>query len=108
MTAETTDTDYSKTLYLPETDFPMRAGLPESEPRTLARWAEIDLYKRLRAFDLGRFEHLQFSQCRNCSPCDDLATLLEELDAASGELSDWLAMRYFTHVSDVSRQTMAL
>ena len=33
--------------------------------------------KRLRAFDLGRFEHLQFSQCRNCSPCEDLATLLE-------------------------------
>ncbi|MGB9354605.1 MAG: alpha-E domain-containing protein, partial [Azonexus sp.] len=64
--------------------------------------------KRLRAFDLGRFEHLQFSQCRNCSPCEDLATLLDELDAAAGELSDWLAMRYFTHVSDVSRQTMAL
>ncbi|MGB8302134.1 MAG: alpha-E domain-containing protein, partial [Azonexus sp.] len=64
--------------------------------------------KRLRAFDLGRFEHLQFSQCRDCSPCEDLATLLDELDAAAGELSDWLAMRYFTHVSDVSRQTMAL
>ncbi len=64
--------------------------------------------KRLRAFDLGRFEHLQFSECRNCSPCADLAALLEDLDSASGELSDWLAMRYFTHVSDVSRQTMAL
>ena len=36
-------------------------------------------------------KHLQFSECRNCSPCADLATLLEELDAASGELSDWLA-----------------
>ena len=67
-----------------------------------------DALKRLRAFDLGRFEHLQFNQCRNCSPCEDLATLLEELDAASVKLSDWLAMRYFTHVSDVSRQTMAL
>ena len=63
---------------------------------------------RLRAFDLRRFEDLQFNQCRNCSPCDDLATLLEELDAASIELSDWLGMRFFTHVSDVSRQTMAL
>ena len=67
-----------------------------------------DALKRLRVFDLGRFEHLQFSECRNCSPCADLAALLEELDTASGELSDWLAMRYFTHVSDVSRQTMAL
>ena len=67
-----------------------------------------DALRRLRAFDLGRFEHLQFSECRNCSPCADLAALLEELDTASGELSDWLAMRYFTHVSDVSRQTMAL
>jgi uncharacterized alpha-E superfamily protein len=62
----------------------------------------------LRAFDLGRLEHLQFSQCRVCAPCDDLATLLEALDVATGDLSDWLAMRYFTHVSDVSRQTMAL
>ncbi|QLQ24601.1 MAG: circularly permuted type 2 ATP-grasp protein [Dechloromonas sp.] len=67
-----------------------------------------DALKRLRAFDLGRFEHLQFSECRNCSPCADLAALLEDLDSAAGELSDWLAMRYFTHVSDVSRQTMAL
>ena len=67
-----------------------------------------DALKCLRAFDLGRLEHLQFSQCRNCSPCEDLAVLLDELDAAAGELSDWLAMRYFTHVSDVSRQTMAL
>ena len=67
-----------------------------------------DALKRLRAFDLARFEHLQFSECRNCSPCADLAAILEELDTASGKLSDWLAMRYFTHVSDVSRQTMAL
>jgi uncharacterized alpha-E superfamily protein len=63
---------------------------------------------RLRAFDLERLEHLQFSQCRNCQPCEELATLLEELDTAAGNLSNWLGMRYFTHVGDVSRQTMAL
>jgi uncharacterized alpha-E superfamily protein len=63
---------------------------------------------RLRAFDLGRLENLQFSQCRICAPCDDLAARLEALERAANELSDWLAMRYFTHVSDVSRQTMAL
>ncbi len=40
--------DYSKTLYLPQTDFPMRAGLPQREPEILARWNEIDLYGKLR------------------------------------------------------------
>jgi hypothetical protein len=37
-----------------------------------------------------------------------LAVLLRELDQAAVQLSDWLGMRYFTHVGDVSRQTMAL
>ena len=27
--------DYSKTLFLPQTDFPMRAGLPQREPEIL-------------------------------------------------------------------------
>ncbi len=40
--------DYSKSLYLPQTDFPMRAGLPQKEPELLARWREIELYQRLR------------------------------------------------------------
>ena len=30
--------DYSATLFLPQTDFPMRAGLPQKEPEILARW----------------------------------------------------------------------
>jgi isoleucyl-tRNA synthetase len=46
--------DYSKTLYLPQTDFPMRAGLPKKEPELLARWAEIDLYGLLRKAAAGR------------------------------------------------------
>jgi uncharacterized alpha-E superfamily protein len=62
----------------------------------------------LRAFDLERLEPLHFSNCRSRSPCEDLATLLDELDHAAGGLSNWLGMRYFTHVGDVSRQTMAL
>ena len=37
-------TDYSKTLFLPQTDFPMRAGLPQREPEILKRWNEIGLY----------------------------------------------------------------
>ncbi|MBY5869122.1 isoleucine--tRNA ligase [Rhizobium leguminosarum] len=46
--------DYSKTLYLPETDFPMRAGLPQKEPELVARWQQMDLYKKLRAAAAGR------------------------------------------------------
>ena len=33
--------DYSKTLFLPKTDFPMRAGLPQKEPEILARWESV-------------------------------------------------------------------
>ncbi|PKA39573.1 isoleucine--tRNA ligase [Rhizobium sullae] len=46
--------DYSKTLYLPETDFPMRAGLPQKEPEIVARWQQMGLYKKLRASAAGR------------------------------------------------------
>jgi uncharacterized alpha-E superfamily protein len=63
---------------------------------------------RLRAFNLEKLEHLQFSNYRECEPCEELAVLLRELDQAAVQLSDWLGMRYFTHVGDVSRQTMAL
>jgi isoleucyl-tRNA synthetase len=46
--------DYSATLFLPQTDFPMRAGLPAKEPEILARWAKLGLYQRLRAAAKGR------------------------------------------------------
>ena len=46
--------DYSKTLFLPQTEFPMRAGLPQREPEILARWNEIGLYDKLRADAKGR------------------------------------------------------
>ena len=46
--------DYSETLFLPRTDFPMRAGLPQKEPQILARWQKLDLYGRLRAAAKGR------------------------------------------------------
>ena len=35
--------DYSETLFLPKTDFPMRAGLPQKEPEILARWQKLGL-----------------------------------------------------------------
>ncbi len=46
--------NYSETLFLPKTDFPMRAGLPAREPEILARWKKLGLYERLRAAGKGR------------------------------------------------------
>ncbi|RUO99903.1 isoleucine--tRNA ligase [Hyphomicrobium sp.] len=46
--------DWSKTLFLPQTEFPMRAGLPELEPKLLKRWDEIGLYEKLRSQSKGR------------------------------------------------------
>lgn len=46
--------DYSKTLFLPQTEFPMRAGLPQREPEILKRWYEIGLYEKLREDAKGR------------------------------------------------------
>ena len=46
MCAETPD--YKNTLNLPQTDFPMRAGLPKREPEWLARWERLGVYDRLR------------------------------------------------------------
>jgi len=47
--AETASRDYRETVFLPDTPFPMRAGLPQKEPQILARWAGIDLYNAMRA-----------------------------------------------------------
>jgi len=46
--------DYRETLFLPQTEFPMRAGLPKREPELLARWDEIDLYRAMREDARGR------------------------------------------------------
>jgi isoleucyl-tRNA synthetase len=48
------ENDYSETLFLPQTEFPMRAGLPQREPEILARWEKLGLYKKLRALGKGR------------------------------------------------------
>ncbi|WP_099826624.1 isoleucine--tRNA ligase [Oceaniglobus indicus] len=49
-----TASDYKDTLRLPQTDFPMRAGLPAREPEWLARWERIGIYDRLRSSAAGR------------------------------------------------------
>ena len=47
-------TDYKASVFLPKTDFPMRAGLPKKEPELLKRWADMKLWDRLRADSKGR------------------------------------------------------
>ena len=47
-------TDYRPTIFLPNTDFPMKAKLPEREPEILARWNSLDMYKRRREAARGR------------------------------------------------------
>jgi isoleucyl-tRNA synthetase len=56
--SDTTDAkparDYKATLFLPQTDFPMKAGLPAAEPQWLVRWEKMDLYGQIRANAKGR------------------------------------------------------
>jgi isoleucyl-tRNA synthetase len=46
--------DYRPTVFLPQTDFPMKAGLAQKEPQIAARWAALDLYGKLREQRKGR------------------------------------------------------
>ena len=49
-----TKRDYRDTVFLPKTDFPMKAGLPQKEPGILARWQAADQYQQLREARKGR------------------------------------------------------
>jgi isoleucyl-tRNA synthetase len=51
---ETTTRDYRSTVFLPRTDFPMKAGLPQKEPAIAARWESEDLYQQIRRAREGR------------------------------------------------------
>ncbi|MBP2662619.1 MAG: ileS, partial [Firmicutes bacterium] len=46
--------DYSKSLNLPQTDFPMRANLPEREPKMLEYWYEKQIYEKKLAQSKGK------------------------------------------------------
>ncbi len=46
--------DFKDTVFLPKTDFPMKAGLPQKEPGILAKWQEQRLYEKLRDARRGR------------------------------------------------------
>ena len=40
--------DLKSTINLPKTDFPMKANLPQNEPKALARWEQMRIYDRIR------------------------------------------------------------
>ncbi|MFM6852529.1 MAG: class I tRNA ligase family protein, partial [Sphingopyxis sp.] len=46
--------DFKDTVFLPKTDFPMKAGLPQKEPAILAKWQAADIYAQTRAARAGR------------------------------------------------------
>ena len=46
--------DFRDTVFLPKTDFPMKAGLAQKEPAILAKWAAEDLYGELRKARAGK------------------------------------------------------
>src|SRR4029450_3982848 len=46
--------DYRSTVFLPKTDFPMKAGLPQKEPAILERWEAEHLYGQIRKARAGR------------------------------------------------------
>ena len=47
------EVDLKKTVNLPRTDFPMKANLPQNEPKLLARWEQEDIYGRIRKSRAG-------------------------------------------------------
>ena len=53
-TPATAAPDWRATVFLPKTDFPMKAGLAAREPAILAKWAATDLYGQLRAARAGQ------------------------------------------------------
>jgi isoleucyl-tRNA synthetase len=45
---------FKDTIFLPKTNFPMKAGLPDKEPKILERWKQLDLYQMQRTAFKGR------------------------------------------------------
>ena len=54
MSQDVKELNYKDTVFLPKSEFPMRAGLPKREPEVLERWREMDLFGQLRAASAGR------------------------------------------------------
>ncbi|MCM8557631.1 isoleucine--tRNA ligase [Sphingomicrobium sediminis] len=50
--------NYKDTVFLPKTDFPMKAGLPQKEPKIASKWEEMGMYERLREARAGREKYI--------------------------------------------------
>ena len=50
--------DLKSSINLPKTSFPMKANLPQNEPKTLARWEEMRLYHRIRQARQGAKQYV--------------------------------------------------
>ena len=57
--------DYRDTVFLPKTDFPMKAGLPQKEPGILARWEADRLYQQVRQSRAGRASNFPISWAKS-------------------------------------------
>jgi isoleucyl-tRNA synthetase len=57
-TPEATQFDPKKSVNLPKTDFPMKANLPNLEPKLLSEWSADDLYGKIRAARQGRPQYV--------------------------------------------------
>ena len=55
--------DYNKTINLPQTDFPMRAGLPKREPEMLAQWKKIEQKKLIYSSNTKEEEKYTDAEC---------------------------------------------
>src|SRR5258708_17053561 len=55
---ELNEVDLKRTLNLPSTGFPMKANLPQAEPKLLERWVESDLYGKIRQSRAGRPKYI--------------------------------------------------
>jgi len=50
--------DLKSTINLPKTDFPMKANLPQNEPKMLERWEQMDIYGRIRQARKGKEKYI--------------------------------------------------
>jgi len=50
--------DYKNTLNLPKTTFSMKANLARKEPELLEKWAEMDIYEKIRTVSKGRERYI--------------------------------------------------
>ena len=106
--------DYNKTINLPKTEFPMRAGLPKREPDMLKRWKEQNLYTELLKkypidlifLGIGENGHLAFNDPAVADFGDPKMVKIVELDdvCRQQQVNDGC----FPTLNDVPKQAMSL